>query len=207
MAARKSAPPKKADPKKEPAPPPAPAAAPPAPAAAPAPPPAAPTAPRGTPVLSGLNPALGGPQSVDDATVDMELPRGGRVLPPPVQLTFAPRGQDGVAQIDRQLAHIPREGRVRVTYLREAADLGQRGELARIEMGWKFGPQGTPSMAVVADGQRSLQGALVRRSPVLDVPPGADGELQVWFRLVTRDGRELWDSLDAYNHRFPLETD
>ena len=88
-----------------------------------------------------------------------------------------------------------------VSYLRSAADLHQAGEIERVEMYYRING-GEVLAALLADGQRDPgTGALVREVGRVDIPANTRGELEYWFRLITTDGRVLWDSDFGRNHR------
>ena len=94
-------------------------------------------------------------------------------------------------------------GRSRVHYERGASDVGAKGNVARIEMGYRF-DDGVAAMSVVADGQRNLQGVLVRRAPAIRIPADARKELQLWFKLEMEDGSVFWDSAFSRNYRLAV---
>lgn len=142
------------------------------------------------------------PSSVDEPTVELDAPRT-HTEDDAVTVRFGPIGGDAEARKARAHVVLAQGARLKVHYDRDASDLGQGGEVVRIEMGYQFEGAGA-GMSVVADGQRSAQGVLVRRAPVIRIPPGTTGELHVWFRLDTTDGRTLWDSAFSRNYRFPL---
>lgn len=88
-----------------------------------------------------------------------------------------------------------------VSYLRTAADLYQPGEIDRVELYYRIN-RGEVLALLLADGQRDPStGALVREVGRIDIPAEARGELEYWFRLITTDGRVLWDSDFGRNHR------
>lgn len=162
-------------------------------AAAPAPAAARPITPAGAPL----------PVAADEPTVDMgELPAARR-KDPDATVVFAPLAGDAAHRAAREGTRLRPGSELAVRYDRAAEDVEGRGALARIEMGYRF-DDGPVMMAVVADGQRSAQGALVRRTVRVPVPEGARRELQLWFRLQLADGNVLWDSAYARNHRFPV---
>ena len=88
-----------------------------------------------------------------------------------------------------------------VSYLRNAADLHQAGEIDRVEMYYRING-GEVLALLLADGQRdSNTQTLVREIGRIDIPADSRGELEYWFRLITTDGRVLWDSDFGRNHR------
>ena len=201
MAAKKPTPAKAGKNPTAPASAPAPAVTP-SPAAAPAAP-AAPVAAKASPPPPAPATALR-PASVDEPTVDLHDPRSTTaVTEPPLACRFAPLAQDGQSQAARaHLKLIP--GRdLKVHYERGASDVGAKGNVARIEMGYRF-DDGVAAMSVVADGQRNLQGVLVRRAPAIRIPADARKELQLWFKLEMEDGSVFWDSAFSRNYRLAV---
>ena len=88
-----------------------------------------------------------------------------------------------------------------VHYHRSAADIGQEGELERIELFYRV-DGGRVLAELLADGERDADsGLLVRRPGRVDVPEGALREVEYWFKLTTTDGRVLWDSDYGRNYR------
>ena len=174
------------------------------------------------------------PASVDEPTVDLHDPRSPTtVAEPPLACRFAPLAQDSQSQAARaHLKLIP--GRdLKVHYERGASDVGAKGNVARIEMGYRF-DDGVAAMSVVADGQRNLQGVLhgtgtavlvgTRADPspgravlVWEVVGGANGAaapdeaaatramaLAVARAVVTRHGGTVWEEASGARACFSL---
>ena len=202
MAAKKTTPAKAGKNPTSPAAAPAPAVTPilaPAPAAS-----TSPAAPKASPPPPAAPATALRPASVDEPTVDLHDPRSTTaVTEPPLACRFAPLAQDGQSQAARaHLKLIP--GRdLKVHYERGASDVGAKGNVARIEMGYRF-DDGVAAMSVVADGQRNLQGVLVRRAPAIRIPADARKELQLWFKLEMEDGSVFWDSAFSRNYRLAV---
>jgi len=162
--------------------------------------------PRGTPKASSPGPLS---PSSDEPTQDLSALRDAVTSPATageeVVLTFARGAEEPRARAEREKAVLKTGTRIRVRYLRQPQDLGQAGgRPVRIEVGYRFDGLAV-GMATVADGQSTREGALVRREPVLRVPPEARQELQLWFRVDLEDGRTVWDSLYGQNHRFKVQ--
>lgn len=88
-----------------------------------------------------------------------------------------------------------------VNYSRGASDLGEQGELKRVEMQWKLN-NGDVQTAVVMDGTRDMRTGAQNRFPIkVNLPEDTRGQIQYWFKLETTDGRTLWDSDFGRNHR------
>lgn len=147
--------------------------------------------------------ALPATSAADEPTVDMSDQLPPRARSAETTLVYAPRAEDAAHDQARHAVRLRRGSDVEVRYERDARDLDDAGAAARIEMGYRF-DEGPVMMAVIADGQRNVQGILVRRAARITVPADARQELQVWFRLQLTDGRVLWDSAFARNHRIAV---
>ena len=88
-----------------------------------------------------------------------------------------------------------------IHYHRSPDDIGQAGELERIELFYRI--DGGPVFAAcIADGSRDpASGLLLRRAARIDVPTYAERSIEYWFKLTTTDGRVLWDSDFGKNYR------
>jgi hypothetical protein len=139
----------------------------------------------------------------DDETLDLgPAGHGAGSRHPDETLTFG--GQEEEAAQRHGDAVVLRPGSlVRVRYLRTLEDLGRTGDITRIEMGYQL-DEDTPASALVADGQRTREGLLLRREPVVRVPAEPKHELQVWFRIDLANGHVVWDSQFARNYRFAV---
>lgn len=86
-----------------------------------------------------------------------------------------------------------------IDYGRSLENIGLQGTLKKVEMFYRI-DGGPVQSATLAEGE-SARAPGLRSAHRIDVPAGAKGEVEYWFKLTGEDGKTHWDSKFGQNYR------